>query len=1538
MMTGAGAGPLQTAGNDTPGASAGNQAVTTAGNKPTQTPAAAAGNQATGPLSTSWNGSTEPNASTISQLAPRENDSHPYPLVGDNQPTDPDGDGLYEDINGDGAVNIVDVDALSRHLGSTAADANWSAYDYTGDNRTDVGDIQWLLVATRSTASNDTDGDGLPDAYERNVTKTDPRVADSDGDAVIDGAEDRDNDTLPAYREYRLGTDPHSNDTDGDGLTDDIESRLQGVDPTDPDTDDDGVQDGAADPDTDSLSTYNETVAGTLVTNPDTDGDGLLDGTEVHQLGTDPLKADTDTDGLTDGEEVRLGTDPLVADSNDNGVSDGEESYTTTATNETLGVTLSLTGNGDIGNGTTIAPQDDPRFNTSRVGNMSASPVVELNSEKEFSSANVTLAYNETGVENESQDLAVFTYDPEAGIFVPLNSTVDAGNNTVAAETTHFSTFAVFDITNWATTYNATEPVRETGTDGPTPVDTTLLIDTSGSMDNTDPNGYAQQSSQRFVGGLLDVDRVAVLEFAGYAEVVQPYTTDHQAANDSINSLEPFGWGTGTKIGSSLKDGIEYTAQNSNETTSEILIFLTDGRGPGGPQEAEIAAEENITIYTIGFESASSDKLSDIATTTGGESYIVEEADDLPEVFSRVANTTTEINDTDGDGLSDEMEREGVILGGPTGDRVTTDPKSADTDGDGLSDSKEIGQYTEVRYRGRTASYYNHLANPRQVDTDSDGLSDAREVRNTTIVAFDSRTEANALREAMVTENQSLTLQAAGTVLNVTSSPLNPDTDGDEISDADEWRYRTNPRQVDTDKDGISDTTELRNGQDPTLHDIRGPAIKYLRTDSYNPGWSGPHYVIDFLVRDRSGLGTVRIALRGNETLDRANFTGHTQYHYSQDLTGNALQSAGTFAGGTKVYIHAYDSHGNKRHIPALTRSNNVVSNLQGRYDTLGTVEAKTFGRGSGLMHGAGELGYTVSHPVETAAGLSQLPNALVNYDRTYESMEGQFKNRQRVNNPFPPNTPENESFARGYFDGYMGFLVLEELTGAAAAKAGDSSRVARQVNKVDDTRYLGKSVTAARNMKYASELPARGVGRVASFGVDQAKRPFARYSLRNSRTVGKVVRTHRYVADKTPQKVYDLNTKQRKLSARYFRDADLGGRSPSELEAAGKLMAENNPKQVSRMLRRMDDGQQAAFLSDDLDEAARADLYKAWKNGDSVRASDVAEATRADPQTVRLIADGSGNVDDAYDRAVIRAATSDSIGSYKQLDRAVRKVDDLDGTQQRRAKQLIAETDGDGVKLLDDLSAIDDATLRAFLEADIPDADMTAWRTALTRRANAADSSIRSQDVEQYAKDVREIQRLVEDGSVDIENPNRVVQETIENPTQDGQILGQQLEARRTVHYATKDGEVTVDPKTAGNGEPDLHVSRGSDSDLYVENKMVEGDLDGGFKMKDKVHEADGSFDGISGDHDSVVEISAQGKITDDFNPNTQKAETPKESLKGLIKAKRQGSDISNLPEKLEGFSNPDVTVRVIDQDGNIVDGGEFTIRTVYQEVNNGN
>jgi len=272
---------------------------------------------------------------------------------------------------------------------------------------------------------------------------------------------------------------------------------------------------------------------------------------------------------------------------------------------------------------------------------------------------------------------------------------------------------------------------------------------------------------------------------------------------------------------------------------------------------------------------------------------------------------------------------------------------------------------------------------------------------------------------------------------------------------------------------------------------------------------------------------------------------------------------------------------------------------------------------------------------------------------------------------------------------------------------------------------------------------------------------------------------------------------------------------------------------------------------------------------------------------------------------------------------------------------RLVADTDGAGVKLIDELDDSNAGALNAYLEVEIPDADMDKWRNALAHRADADDSPINAQDVERYAQDIRDIQRFVEDDSVDLSKSNRVVKEVIDNPEDDGQILGQMLEARRAVHYADSSRDVTVDPTTSGVGEPDLRVGRGSDSDLYVETKMTEGDLDGGLKVKDKIVESDGSFDGIAGDHDEIVEISAQREITDDFNPNTPETETPMESFKQMVKANKMNPDdppIEKLPSALSDYDNPDMTIRVLDTDGNVVDGGEFSIREVYQEVDNGN
>ncbi len=83
--------------------------------------------------------------------------------------------------------------------------------------------------------ASDSDGDGLPDGVEINVTHTDPTKADTDDDGLPDGVE-----------VYSYKTNPNMRDSDGDGLADGQEiNAQQRTDPLRPDTDGDGIPDGA---------------------------------------------------------------------------------------------------------------------------------------------------------------------------------------------------------------------------------------------------------------------------------------------------------------------------------------------------------------------------------------------------------------------------------------------------------------------------------------------------------------------------------------------------------------------------------------------------------------------------------------------------------------------------------------------------------------------------------------------------------------------------------------------------------------------------------------------------------------------------------------------------------------------------------------------------------------------------------------------------------------------------------------------------------------------------------------------------------------------------------------------------------------------------------------------------------------------------------------------------------------------------------------------------------------------------------------------
>lgn len=71
----------------------------------------------------------------------------------------------------------------------------------------------------------DRDKDGLSDSFESTWGVTSPDKRDTDGDGVVDSAEDNDQDRLGNLAEQRYGTDPGAADTDGDGTADGAEDK-----------------------------------------------------------------------------------------------------------------------------------------------------------------------------------------------------------------------------------------------------------------------------------------------------------------------------------------------------------------------------------------------------------------------------------------------------------------------------------------------------------------------------------------------------------------------------------------------------------------------------------------------------------------------------------------------------------------------------------------------------------------------------------------------------------------------------------------------------------------------------------------------------------------------------------------------------------------------------------------------------------------------------------------------------------------------------------------------------------------------------------------------------------------------------------------------------------------------------------------------------------------------------------------------------------------------------------------------------------------
>lgn len=184
-----------------------------------------------------------------------------------------------------------------------------------------------------------------------------------------------------------------------------------------------------------------------------------------------------------------------------------------------------------------------------------------------------------------------------------------------------------------------------------------IVLDASGSMKSTDPQGHRYEAISQFTGLLAEQGNVlgGVVFHTDVAEEEAPTLIMDQAGKNVITDvLESVpsngGW---TNTGAGLSRAVEMIKTNADLALPSVILFLSDGNTEmptteeteaSKDQKAEAlqeARELGIKIYSVCLnanQSADVSEMQQLADATGGVFKEVEKAEDLQDVFNAFYN------------------------------------------------------------------------------------------------------------------------------------------------------------------------------------------------------------------------------------------------------------------------------------------------------------------------------------------------------------------------------------------------------------------------------------------------------------------------------------------------------------------------------------------------------------------------------------------------------------------------------------------------------------------------------------------------------------------------------------------------------------------------------------------------------------------------------------------------------------------------------------------------------------------------------------
>lgn len=181
-------------------------------------------------------------------------------------------------------------------------------------------------------------------------------------------------------------------------------------------------------------------------------------------------------------------------------------------------------------------------------------------------------------------------------------------------------------------------------------VDISFVLDRSGSMRQNDPNNIIKPATQNALN-LLDGEfqRAGAYEFNHQPNTLHEMTDDIDAVNDAIEANQD----GQTRIDLGMEVALDDHEANADPEREDVMILMTDGqnvpRGLGDPltiEQAERAAADNVTVFTIAFsEQADEELMQEVADITGGDHRTVLNAADIEDVMAEFLGNVTESED-----------------------------------------------------------------------------------------------------------------------------------------------------------------------------------------------------------------------------------------------------------------------------------------------------------------------------------------------------------------------------------------------------------------------------------------------------------------------------------------------------------------------------------------------------------------------------------------------------------------------------------------------------------------------------------------------------------------------------------------------------------------------------------------------------------------------------------------------------------------------------------------------------------------------------